>query len=185
MAWRRNLPPPPLRGRVGVGVRGTVRGIGALLLLFALGACGFTPLHIERAAGGGASPALAQVAVEPLEGRIGYELRNRLLDRLSPSGTPAAPRYLLRLKLHENSAPLAVQLDARVTRYNLTLDASYQMLDARQGTVLFTGNARAIGSYNVVDSPFATESSRISTGVRAARTLADDIEAQLAARFGG
>ena len=152
-------------------------------LLLALAGCGFQPLHAERS-GVAATTALARIAVEPMEGRMGFELRNRLLDRLTPGGAPVDPDYSLRVKIEETRQPLVVQTDTRISRYNLTLDATYRVFDVRQGGEVFAGRARAIGSYNVVESPFATESARMATATRVARTLADDIEAQLAARFG-
>ena len=57
--------------------------IGALLLL---GGCGFHPLY-----GGMNSDmkeTLASIYVEPVPERIGYELRNTMIDLLDGPGTP-------------------------------------------------------------------------------------------------
>ena len=63
-----------------------------LLALLLLAGCGFEPLHAPIGKGA-VTPdeSLAQIQIKPVEGRIGQQLHNLLLDRLNPSGQPLAP----------------------------------------------------------------------------------------------
>ncbi|MCM0018613.1 MAG: hypothetical protein NBV67_01330, partial [Tagaea sp.] len=63
-----------------------------------LAGCGFEPLH-RATARGSAADSLAAIRIDPIADRSGQILRNYLLDRLSPRGTPARPDYVLRVRL--------------------------------------------------------------------------------------
>ncbi|MCM0018644.1 MAG: hypothetical protein NBV67_01485, partial [Tagaea sp.] len=70
----------------------------ALAAAFVLAGCGFEPLH-RTTARGSAADSLAAIRIDPIADRSGQILRNYLLDRLSPRGTPARPDYVLRVRL--------------------------------------------------------------------------------------
>ena len=154
----------------------------ALIAGLALAACGFRPLY------GGASGAtrrleLSQIAVSPIESKLGTDLRNELIDRLTPSGEPGFPQYRLDLTLHEYREGLGIQPDASVTRWNYELTASYQLLDLGTGKVITKGTASSIAAYSVVNSQFATLSAEEDAERRTAIDLGDELELRLALFF--
>jgi LPS-assembly lipoprotein len=153
----------------------------ASLTLF-IAACGFHPLY-GGATGDIRKLELSQIAVTPIESRTGSELRNELIDRLTPDGEPAYPQYRLDIALHEVREGLAIQKDASVTRWNYKLTGSYQLFDLGTGKVVTRGAATSTVAYNVVDSQFATLSAEQDAQRRAALDLGDELGLRLALFF--
>jgi LPS-assembly lipoprotein len=128
---------------------------------------------------------LAAITVEPIEDRIGQILRNELIDRLTPQGEPQNPRYRLHVTISESRAALAIQPDTSITRYNLKLYVEFSLLDAETGNELYRGTTVAIGSYNAVQSDFATLVAEQDSTRRAARKAGEDIHTLLSVYFSG
>ena len=162
--------------------RGFVTGVlGAVGLV--VSGCGFQPLYGTPEYGEGASLEMASVRVDPIPDRIGQILRNELTDRLTAGVGPQPTRYRLFVEIEESTAPLQIQTTDTITRYNFTLSASFQLLDSVTGNVVYNDNARAVGSYDVVESEFATLVAEQETGREAARDLSSSIAALLALYF--
>lgn len=161
------------------------RGVLALGLLCGaalLSACGFQPLY-GGVVGDIRRLELSQISVTPMQSRIGSNLRNALLDRLTPEGEPPYPQYRLDLKLTEQREGVAIQDDASVTRFNYQLIAQYELFDLGIGEVIHKGTARSVAAYNVADSEFATLSAQRDATERAAQDLSNQIELRLALYF--
>ena len=162
--------------------RGFVTGaLGALGLT--VSGCGFKPLYGTAENGGGATLEMASVRVDPIPDRIGQVLRNELTDRLTAGVGPQPTRYTLFVEIQESTAPLQIQTTDTITRYNFTLTASFDLVDSATGNVVYSDNARAVGSYDVVESEFATLVAEQETGREAARDLSSSISALLALYF--
>ena len=153
--------------------------LGALVFV---GACGFEPLYGQR---GGSSVVsdLAATKVDLIEDRIGQQLRNTLVEEITPGGAPRSPRYLLEVKLQENKSTLAIRLDETTSRAVLELHATFTLRRTNDGQVLYDGLSRATTSYNVVNSDFATVNAEADARRRAIRVLGDDIKLRLASYF--
>ena len=159
----------------------------AVLVAGWLTACGFHPLYATEGTDLAAPVAaqLAGVRILALDGRVGQALRNDLLDRITPLGEPAAPDYTLFVDLKESKEGLAIQRDATVTRFNLTLTANYALLHPVTRVARTSGTVRATASYNVVQSEFANVIAERDAEDRAARVLADELRTRLAVEFAG
>ena len=143
------------------------------LSLVLLGACAVEPLYGSRtskAQGGGA----AAIEIAPIKDRVGHIVRNHLIDSLTPRGQPAHPDYRLTLSVEQHKTPILIQLDDHATRFNLTLRARFSLAD-RDGAVVYRDSARATGSFNVVESGFATVSAEQDAAEEAARVLSEEI----------
>ena len=152
------------------------RPIPALVLILALvvlGACAVEPLYGSRA-GKGQGGGAAAIEILPVKDRIGHIVRNHLIDSLTPKGQPRQPDYRLTLSIRQSKTPLLIQLDDHATRFNLTLRATFSLAD-RNGVEVYKDSARATGSYNVVDSSFATVTAQRDAAEEAARVLSEDI----------
>ena len=150
-----------------------VPALALVLSLVLLGACSVEPLYGSRtskARGGGA----AAIEIAPIKDRVGHIVRNHLIDSLTPKGQPANPDYRLALIVEREKNPLLIQLDDHATRYNLTLRAKFSLTD-RTGTVVYRDAAQATGSYNVVESGFATVTAEQDAADEAARVLSEEI----------
>ena len=150
-------------------------GIVALLL----SACGFRPLY--KSGGGSDEAVLATVEVVKIKDRVGQQLRNLLMEGLSPRGRSARTDYRLRVILTESKAGLAIKKDETATRANLTIRANFKLLALQNphlGT--FAGTALSTNSYNILTSDFATLSAERDARNRALRTLAEEIRLRVA-----
>jgi LPS-assembly lipoprotein len=153
-------------------------GLGATL-----GGCGFRPLLKAGKEGSEVQRELAAVEVSMLGGRLGYLVRDSLLDQLNPTGTEAPSRYLLTISLGRRSSALGIQLDNTITRYNLTLTARFRLLDSADRRVLYESVVRRVASYNASRAPYAELAAELDAERRAAREVGTDIRSQLAVYF--
>jgi LPS-assembly lipoprotein len=158
------------------------KAAAALLVCALLSACGFEPLYARRADGSTVDHmAVTKIAV--IEDRVGQQLRNVLLEELTPRGQPAQPLYVLEVKLTESISNLAIQKDDTTSRSSLELRATYVLRRIADGEALFDGLSRATTSYNVVSSNFATVSAENDARRRNARVLGEEMKIRLAAYF--
>ena len=141
-------------------------------------ACGFRPLHGERA--GGEASQLAAISIGVIPDRLGQKFRNLLLDRLTPLGPPARPQYVLSVTLSEGLQSLGLRKDATATRANLTISVNFTLARVGDKTARYSASAFSTNSYNILESDFATLSARINARDRALRSLSEDIRARLA-----
>jgi LPS-assembly lipoprotein len=153
-------------------------GLGATL-----GGCGFRPLLKAGKEGSEVQRELAAVEVSMLGGRLGYLVRDSLLDQLNPTGTEAPSRYLLTISLGRRSSALGIQLDNTITRYNLTLTASFELLEPAGNEILYSSTVRRVASYNVTRAPYATLVAEQDAERRAAEEIGRDISTLLAVHF--
>lgn len=159
--------------------RAALLGLGALL-----GGCGFRPL-LKPADDepNGVREELAAVEVPQLSGRIGFLLRDGLLEQLNPTGREVPRRYRLEISLRSRTSSLGIQLDNTITRYNLTLVARVRLLDSASQRLLYRAVVRRVASYNAIRDPFAEFSTEQDAERRAAREVSHDIWNQLAVHF--
>ena len=140
--------------------------------------CGFQPLHSMNS--GASAVSLAKIRIAPIDDRIGQQFHNLLLDKLTPKGPPAVPRYVLHVTLTETRQSLAVRKDTVATRANLVMRVRFTLVRADDDSVLMTNNATSANSYNILNEEFATLSAENDARVRAARELSDTIKTRVA-----
>lgn len=162
-----------------------VRIIAALALAFPASGCGFHPLYGTSGATAETADKLASIYVAPIETpqRLGYELRNTLIDLFDASGRASQNTYRLHVTIATKSQGVAVQNDAAITRYNDTLTIGYELTDLK-GTLVTKGTESGLSAYNVVASPYATLTAQQDADTRAAQDIAYRIRTDLAVFFG-
>ncbi len=158
----------------------------ALLSAFALAGCGFHPLYGGLNAG--MQKTLATVDVEPMPDRIGYELRNKMIDLLDGPGSEQGAAYRLKLELTQTTQGVALQNAATpgestvITRYNDTLKVTYTLTDMA-GKVVTSGIETGLSAYNVLPSSpsanYATLAAQQDADRRAAEDIAERIRLDL------
>lgn len=147
-----------------------------------LAGCGFRPLYGRR----GTAPAaveLASIEIGQVSDRLDQNLRNDLIERLTPFGEPAQPRYTLTVRTRQTSSALAIQSNSTITRFNLVVNASFVLTERGSGETLYRGSAGTVGSYDAVRSDFATLTAERDSARRTVREVSEDIRAQLSAFF--
>ena len=150
-------------------------------MLLNLTACGFHALYGQGGAGVASAPnQLALVRIDRIPDRLGQELRNALLDRITPMGPPSEPRYFLHVSIKETLQELGIRKDETATRANLRLNADYVLYDAITRAELFKAKLRAVGSYNILESDFATLAAEQNVRSRLIRKISDSIRTGVA-----
>jgi LPS-assembly lipoprotein len=156
---------------------------GVLLALAALlGGCGFRPM-LKQVDDTNVQGELAAVDVKTPINRLGYLVRDNLLDQLNPTGIQVPTRYRLEINLERRSNALGIQIDNTATRFNLTLTARFRLLDVDSQKVLYSSLVRRVASYNANRAPYAELAAALDAEQRAARDVGTDIRTQLAIHF--
>jgi LPS-assembly lipoprotein len=160
------------------------RALLALSCLLLAG-CGFRPLYGVNDGSPRPGQSLASIYVEPIPERVGYELRNTLLDLLDASAQDGGTTYRLKLILtEERTTGVALQRDATITRYNYHLTAHYDLFTRDDGAApVKSGDVSALTAFNVASSPFATVIAERDASDRAANDIAERIRTELAVYF--
>ena len=153
--------------------------VAAMVLL---AGCGFRPLYGPQGVDSAANE-LAEIAIGQVSDRLAQNLRNDLIQRLTPFGEPGQPIFDLVINTTKLSNALAIQSHSTITRYNLLVNASFVLIDRESSQPLFRGSASAVGSYDAVRSDFATLTAEQDPARRTVREVAEEIRAQLAAFF--
>lgn len=148
----------------------------------ALAACGFRPLYggIE---GQAINAQLAAIEVDTGRNRLGWVLRDQLLDDLDPDSLSVPSLYVLEIELDRTQRPLAIQLDNTVTRFDLTLAAFFRLRPQSGDETLYRSAVQRVASYNVLGEPFATLIAERDAERRAAVEISRAIRTLLALYF--
>lgn len=147
------------------------------LIALALAACGLHPLYVGGASGE-VGTTLRAVQVGPIDGQTGWLVRNKLIDRLSESGS-ATPQFRLDVKLDDNITGFGIRGDRAVTRERRTLRARYQLVNLATGNVVLDATAGSDAGIDVVSSEYATVAAEQTAVENLANVVADQIVARL------
>lgn len=154
-----------------------MRSVLALLAIFALSACGLSPMY----AGGGSSgvaQGIAAVDIPAIEGRGGWLVKNALEARLGVAGQ-TTPAYRLDVRLDDSLEALGVLNDDTISRERRILRARYQLVELATDTVLLDAAAGSDAGIDVVSSEYAT----IAAEQKALENLALNIANRMATQI--
>jgi LPS-assembly lipoprotein len=141
--------------------------------------CGFHAVHATNGDSGAVGLDLARVRVDPIADRLGQQVRNALIERLSPRGEPADPAYTLKITLTESATDLGYRKDNLATLGNLTVTATVRLYhDSRS---LLTDTASTVVSFDYLGPRYASVVMERDARDRAAIQIADDIRGRVAA----
>lgn len=123
---------------------------------------------------------LQAIDVVPIAERRGQILHNLLLDRLNPRGRPANPLYRLTTGVTVAIQGLGVLADATSSRSRVVVTATSTLTGAGDPQVF---EARAVSSFNITESDYASLVAEEEAVERALRAIADQLMVDLAAFF--
>ncbi len=144
----------------------------------ALAGCGFRPLY---GTGGPAGEPLnlSVVSVEEQQTRPGQLVRNELLSVMSAE----TAAYVLRFKITSSDRPTSSLPGTVTTRYGLTLNATYELVDSATHRKIESGRTFSTVSYDVVRQPVADRQAADAATSRAAIEVANDIRLRVAVQL--
>ncbi|WP_108662028.1 LPS assembly lipoprotein LptE [Acuticoccus kandeliae] len=159
----------------------------AALLGLALAGCQVRPLYLDASTGGPLSPVpdLRAIVIDPPRNYTEQVLRNELLFLFRGDGGQAdEERYRLRVLVSRGTDPLAVQLEEDLPAAVLvTIDSTFILTEIATQKTLLTGSSTATASYDFSSQRFANVRAERDASARAARTMAEQISARVAAYF--
>lgn len=145
-----------------------------------LAGCGYRPLYGERGPDGSSvANELQLIRIDAIPDRIGQQMYDMLRERLNPYGKPAQPKYVLTVRLTEKRESLFLEKDETATRANLTLKANFVLARIDDAQVVVEGSSRAVSSYDILASQFASVVSEEDARLRGARAISDDIKTRV------
>jgi LPS-assembly lipoprotein len=154
-----------------------------VLGIMILSGCGFRPLYGRLGEDPAAQQIFASIYVEPIEQeRVGYELRNDLMDLLRAGDRPQGTVYRLHVDVTETREGVALQNDATITRYDISFTAKYELTDANLKSVI-KGTESTLESFDVAQSPYSTLAGQADSEKRAAQDIAEHIRIDLGVHF--
>lgn len=153
------------------------RIIASFLLVTSLSACGLQPLYSGGSKGVVAS-TLGTIAVEPIEGKNGWLMRNALNDRMN-AREGSTPQFRLVVALDDRIEGFGVRADDTVTRERRTLRARYQLIAIATGETVLDATAGSDAGIDVVSSEYATIAGENSALENLTQKIADQIVTRL------
>jgi LPS-assembly lipoprotein len=156
--------------------------LAAAFACIAISACGLHPLYGNSGSARNLADTLSEVYVEQIPDRVGYQLRNDLLDLFNATGRAEDAAYRLRLRLNEEEQAVALQTNTNITRYNYTLRAHYELVPKGSTEVVKSGDLTTLTAYNVAAAPFlfSTVTAERDAKDRAANDIAERIRIEVA-----
>jgi LPS-assembly lipoprotein len=148
-----------------------------VLAAFALSACGLRPLYADGASGTVAT-VLRSVEVTPIDGQVGWLVRNKLVERLANQQNGAAT-YRLEVELDDDITGFGIRGDRAVTRERRTLRARYRLVEIATGTTVLDATAGSDAGIDVVSSEYATVAAEQTAAERLTEVVAEQIVARL------
>ena len=162
------------------------------LVLSLLAACGFEPLYAKKQNNTGwyfggkfdtsITNEMEQISVEPIAERFGQQIRNQLLDLITPLGSPKKPKYRLYVTpANKQVTQQALRKDITATRERVRYSVRYKLV--ADGKTLLSGNSISFVSYDILSNPYSTTMAQKKTEEDAAKIIANDIALRLGAYF--
>jgi LPS-assembly lipoprotein len=146
----------------------------ALLLLPALGACGFTPLYADT----GLVHGMRHIQVETPPTRTGYLLREDLQDDLALK-PDEKPEYRLVVELNEMRLPRGLRADATADRYETRVRVNYTLTRIATGEVVLKRSSVVSVVTDATAQPYAGIAGQQDAQERAAWEASQFIKTQL------
>lgn len=154
--------------------------------------CGFEPLYVQRDTAGSwyfggktdtsITAEMAQIKIDTIADRFGQQLRNDLLDLITPRGAPKDPQYRLKVKLvDKHVVQQAMRRDITATSERVSYRVTYELL--KESKTLVKGDSIAYVSYDIMANPYSTTMAQKKTETDAAKIIANDIALRLGAYF--
>jgi LPS-assembly lipoprotein len=171
-----------------------VRVLTALALAGLVAGC-FQPLYGDPATVQGAGLGNRLAAVEVAEitepdgsrlARVGNEVRDDLLFRLTGGGPALPSTHRLEIKLSSRQLKVIVDVtSARPEVENYGINASYTLIDLATNRPVITGQTFSRVSYNIPGQQqrFSGQRGQRDAENRAAKVIADNIRSRLASYF--
>ncbi len=126
-----------------------------LMMIFAVTACGFSPLYKIN---DGKTTALTEtISIQPIADYGGYQMENDLSALLNPTGGQVPKKYELFVTIDAPTfSEQNIQDDNFSSRERMYLTARYRLVHIHSGKIVVNAVTSATGAYNIAIEPYAT-----------------------------
>lgn len=171
MSWSDRLPRP--RAAAPVLLAAVAAGLGGC----------FSPLYMSR--GGDLGADLRAIRVEPAPDVLGHYLTDALVTDLNGTGARPAPRYRLKLTTAERVQTALIDIvTQRAQDAAVVTDVTYLLTPIDSTIPIATGTVTSAAVYDRSAQRFANIRAARDAEIRDAKTVADQIAGQIAAKLG-
>ena len=166
-------------GRRGNGRFGVM---GVLAAALVLGACSVQTLYGPTTVSGGSAvqSTLTRISVEPVNDRVGQQVRNRVIFQMAGGKEISDPLYHMTLTVTYRQEGLGITVTEASPVYSVIVQATFTVKKVGTDEVLVTGTSRASASYNYVNSMYANSRAEIDAQNRAAEQVGNEIAIRVA-----
>ena len=163
-----------------------------IIIPLILCSCGFQPLYVQRSGEAkwyfndkfdtSITDEMMQIKIASIADRFGQQIRNELLDLLTPKGAPKNPKYRLVVKILERQVTQqAMRSDVTATNERIKYRVGYTLYNSSEELV--KGDSIAFVSYDILSDPYSTTMAQKKAENDASRIVANDIALRLGAYF--
>lgn len=152
-----------------------LKRIIALIMLISLSACGFKPILATNSTG---YKALTEIKVVSVEGPDKLRLK-RLVNEEFDNDLQSIPKYDLKISISYNSFPMGVMKDTQITRYRVTTNLNYILINAETQKTVDSGAISLNGSYDASNSDFSNYISERHVSDNLVKELSKELKGRL------
>ena len=156
--------------------------VAACAILTGCESTGIHPLYASR--GGSLQAELQAIHVSPVPDRLGHYISDALETNLNGTGSQVPPKYqLIVLPKERVQTPLIDTVTQRAQAASVITDVSYILTPIGGGAPIATGVVTSAATYDRSEQRFANIRASRDAEIRDAKTVADQIEQQIAAKL--
>ena len=152
--------------------------IKKLCLFLFLVSCGFRPMY-KQSPYNDLSKYTSEITISPVvgfDGQYGIELRNNLLNKLTPFGKPENPLYALDIVLSSpNISDYTIKTNGVASSRLVKMSAKYTFKKKGNAEILLNKSVSASSPYNLLNNQFSTEMLKDNAVKLAIEDLANQI----------
>ena len=152
------------------------------MIFFTITNCGYQPIYSKNI-NINTNDELLSISVKNIENRTGQILKNFLTNQFNPENKRVITKYRLIVEISENKTELGYRRDMSATRSDLENTAKYYLVFIKNGKVLLEDDTKAISSFDIVDSVYATNIAEIDARKKNLKVLSDNIFTNLIIYF--
>jgi LPS-assembly lipoprotein len=156
----------------------TVFAFAAALLL---AACTVQPVYGPSHGGTSVAQTLRSITIDPVDSRVGQQVRNDLIFYLTGGGTPTEPQYQMRLRTTSSETALGITREGSAPVYSVTVTVSYTVRRIGTDEIVLRETVHGTASYDRFSQNFANIRAKRDAENRAAKQAADEIRIRVAA----
>lgn len=131
-----------------------------IVCLIILGACSFRPMYKEKIYND-LLDQTSQITIAPVrnfDASNGVDLRNNLLNKLTPYGKPSNPKYSLSIELMQpNIGDYTITNEGVASSQIVFVGANYTLTNLESREVVIEKNIVSNMAYNILKDQFSTE----------------------------